>query len=143
MNGIVNRSYRSRLFPGVAAIIETIRHQTTITTRNHNFKSSAIISTLPRSGLVLLIAILSFDEFDATTVIPETVLFAGLGIEKVGKNGKYLCHEKDTNKDGLLDLVCRIDATELVKGAEWVTVYAETSTGITIIGKEHVCIAQH
>jgi len=86
----------------------------------------------------LLIAILSSYVFDATTVNPETVSFAGAGIEKAGKNGKYLCHEKDTNKDGLLDLVCRIDSTQLVieEGAESVVVKAKTFDGITIIGKE-------
>jgi len=97
----------------------------------------------------LLIAILSFDVFNATTVMPETVLFAGAGIEKAGKNGKYLCHEKDTNKDGLLDLVCRIDSTQIKPtgfviedGVVKAIVNAKTSTGITIIGKEPVCIAE-
>ena len=92
----------------------------------------------------LIIAIMSSDIFDATTVIPDAVSFAGAGVKKLGKNGQYLCRQEDTNNDGLLDLLCRIDSTRLVieEGASSVVVEAETFDGITIIGEEVICIEQ-
>lgn len=92
----------------------------------------------------LIIAIISSDIFDATTVNPETVLFAGAHVRKVGKNGKYLCRESDTNNDGFVDLVCHIDSTQMVikEGDLSVVVQAVTFDGITIIGEETVCIPQ-
>jgi hypothetical protein len=92
----------------------------------------------------LIIAIMSSDIFDATTVIPDAVSFAGAGVKKLGKNGQYLCRQEDTNNDGLLDLSCRIDSTGLVieEGASSVVVEAETFDGITIIGEEVICIEQ-
>jgi archaellum component FlaF (FlaF/FlaG flagellin family) len=93
------------------------------------------------SAYTLIIAILSSDIFDATTVNPETVSFAGAGVKKLGKNGQYLCRQEDTNNDGLLDLSCRIDSTRLVieEGVSAVIVKADTFDGKTIIGEETIC----
>jgi hypothetical protein len=89
----------------------------------------------------LIIAIISSDLFDATTVNPQTVSFAGAGVKKLGKNGQYLCRQEDTNNDGLPDLVCRIDSTMLAieEGVSAVIVKADTFDGKTIIGEETIC----
>ena len=92
----------------------------------------------------LRIAILSSDLFDATTVNPDTVSFGGADIKKDSKNGIYFCHEEDTNNDGLLDLVCRIDSTQMVikEGSSSIVVKAETVDGLTVIGEEDICGAE-
>lgn len=57
------------------------------------------------------VAILSSDEFDATTVDPESVELAGAGVSVRGKSNKYMAHQEDINEDGLLDLMVQV-ATE-------------------------------
>ncbi len=57
------------------------------------------------------VAILSSEEFDATTVDPETVELAGAGVSVRGKSNKYMAHKEDINEDGLLDLMVQV-ATE-------------------------------
>jgi hypothetical protein len=86
----------------------------------------------------LLIAILSSDMFDATTVNPATVSFGGAGVKKTGKSGRYLCSKGDANRDGLPDLMCRVDPNQLSieEGASSVTVEAATFDGTTMIGDE-------
>jgi parallel beta-helix repeat protein len=57
------------------------------------------------------VAILSTDEFDATTVDPETVELAGAGVAVRGKSNKYMAQQEDVNGDGLVDLINHV-ATE-------------------------------
>jgi hypothetical protein len=57
------------------------------------------------------VAILSSDEFDATSVDPESVELAGAGVAVRGKSNKYMAHKEDVNGDGLLDLMVQV-ATE-------------------------------
>jgi hypothetical protein len=57
------------------------------------------------------VAILSSDEFDATTVDPETVELAGADVAVRGKSNKYMAHAEDVNGDGLVDLLVQV-ATE-------------------------------
>ena len=62
------------------------------------------------------VAILSTDEFDATTVDPETVLFAGAGVAVRGNGKKELAHLEDVNGDGMLDLLLQIETENLDPG---------------------------
>jgi hypothetical protein len=57
------------------------------------------------------VAILSTEEFDATTVDPETVKLAGAGVDVRGKSNEYMAHHEDVDGDWLVDLVVQI-ATE-------------------------------
>lgn len=57
------------------------------------------------------VGILSSEDFDATTVDPETVELAGAGVAVRGKSNKYMAHQEDLNGDGLLDLMVQV-ATE-------------------------------
>jgi len=51
------------------------------------------------------------EQFDATTVDPDTVELAGSGVAVRGKSNKYMAHEEDVNGDGRVDLVVQV-ATE-------------------------------
>jgi parallel beta-helix repeat protein len=57
------------------------------------------------------VAILSSDDFDATTVDPESVELAGAGVAVRGKSNKYMAQQEDVNGDGLVDLINHV-ATE-------------------------------
>ena len=57
------------------------------------------------------VAILSSEDFDATTVDPESVELAGAGVAVRGKSNKYMAHQEDVNGDGLVDLMAQV-ATE-------------------------------
>ena len=65
------------------------------------------------------VAILSTDEFDATTVDPATLSLDGISVED--DNGSLRCSERDVNHHGLVDLVCTFnpetgDATVVLEG---------------------------
>jgi uncharacterized repeat protein (TIGR01451 family) len=60
------------------------------------------------------VAILSSEDFDATTVDPGTVLLAGAGV--VFKGNKYMAHIEDADCDGDLDLVCQVAAQHVDPG---------------------------
>lgn len=64
-----------------------------------------------RSHGLVPVAILSSEQFDATTVDPETVELAGSGVAMRGKSKRYMAHKEDVNGDGLVDLVLQV-ATE-------------------------------
>jgi hypothetical protein len=89
----------------------------------------------------LIIAILSNDLLDATLIDPESVIFAEAGVKRAGKNGRLQCRQEDRNYDGLPDLVCSIDMTQLVieQGALSIDVTADTYDGIKIMGDEVLC----
>ncbi len=59
------------------------------------------------------VGILSGEEFDATTVDPDTVELAGAGVEVRGKSNKYMAHEEDINQDGLVDIVLQVATQNL------------------------------
>jgi hypothetical protein len=65
------------------------------------------------SNGVVPVAILSSEEFDATTVDPETVTLAGAGVAIRGKGNKYLSSEEDVDGDGLLDLSLKVETENL------------------------------
>lgn len=89
------------------------------------------------------VAILSSDQFDATTVNPETVELAGAGLSVRGKGNKYMAHSEDVNGDGLLDLVVQVatenlDAGSLQDGYPILT--GKTFDGVPIEGKDQITI---
>ena len=88
---------------------------------------------LGSNGLIP-VAILSSEEFDATTVDPETVELAGSGVAVRGKGNKYVAHEEDVNQDDLLDLVVHVE-TENLDPDSFQDGYA-TVTGATYDGKD-------
>jgi hypothetical protein len=62
------------------------------------------------------VAILSTEDFDATTVDPATVQLAGADVEVRGKGDRFMAHEEDVNGDGLLDLVLQVATQNLDQG---------------------------
>jgi len=89
------------------------------------------------------VAILSSDQFDATTVDPETVELAGAGVAVRGKSNKYMAHQEDVNGDGLVDLVVQV-ATENLS-PEWLqdgfaVLTGKTFDGVPIEGKDKITI---
>jgi hypothetical protein len=54
------------------------------------------------------VAILSSEDFDATTVDPATVELAGATVAVRGKD-KYMAHKKDVNGDGLVDILVQVE----------------------------------
>ena len=63
------------------------------------------------------VAILSSDEFDATTVDPESVELGGAGVSVRGKSNKLMAHQEDVDADGLADLVVQVATENLDPGA--------------------------
>ena len=58
------------------------------------------------------VAILSAGDFDATTVDPATIEFAGSYVA-MKKTDKYMAHGEDVNLDGLLDLMLQIVTSDI------------------------------
>jgi hypothetical protein len=94
------------------------------------------------SAGVIPVAILSSDTFDATTVDPDTVSFAGARVKMVGKSGKYLAHEEDVNGDGLVDLMCQVVTADFMieEGESVAVLEAETYDDTPIHGEDNVRI---
>ena len=74
------------------------------------------VINLGSHGLVP-VAILSSEDFDATTVDPETVELAGADVAVRGKSNKYMAHEEDVNGDGLVDLMVQVATENLDPGS--------------------------
>jgi len=97
----------------------------------------------------LMIAIFSDNVLDATRVDPESVVFAEAGAKRAGKKGRIHCRQEDSNYDGLPDLSCSIDVTELegvrddrglvIEQGALIDVTAETYDGMRITGNEMLC----
>jgi parallel beta-helix repeat protein len=89
------------------------------------------------------VAILSSEEFDATTVNPETVELAGAGVAVRGKSNKYMAHEEDVDGDGLVDLVTQV-ATENLDPGQFqdgsAVVTGATYEGQQITGTDEITI---
>ncbi|MHC4172595.1 MAG: hypothetical protein ACYST5_06595 [Planctomycetota bacterium] len=62
----------------------------------------------PNAGGVIPVAILTTDDFDASTVDPETVALEGADARGKGKSGRFGSME-DVDADGDLDLVVQIE----------------------------------
>lgn len=89
---------------------------------------------------VIPVAILSSPDFDATTVLPESVEVGGAGVAVRGK-GKLMAHDEDVNGDGLIDKVIQV---ETETAGSWtsgdVILTGETSDGLFIQGSDVVVI---
>ena len=91
---------------------------------------------------VIPVAILSSNDFDATTVDPSTVSLAGASVKMVGKSDKYLCHQEDVNLDGMNDIVCTVYTAQFMVevGETTVILEAETFDGIKLRGEDYIRI---
>jgi transposase len=94
------------------------------------------------SAGVIPVAILSSDTFDATTVNPDTLTLGGAKVKLVGKSGRSLCHDEDSDGDGLLDFVCQFETAQfmIVEGVSVATLEGETINGVSIFGEDTVQI---
>lgn len=92
---------------------------------------------------VIAVAILTTDDFDATTVDHTTVTFEGASEIHVNKNtGEPLSHEEDVDLDGDIDLVFhfRIGDTILTCDSTMGRLTGETYDGISIQGTDSIRI---
>lgn len=94
---------------------------------------------LSSSGVVP-VTILSTADFDASTVVPETVSLAGASVKMVGKSGKYLCSIEDVNSDGLNDMNCKVETAQFLIEPGQATAILEASTidGLQIRGESSI-----
>jgi hypothetical protein len=95
------------------------------------------------SNGVIPVAILSSEDFDATTVDPDTVALAGANVAVRGKSEKSMAHEEDINDDGYIDLVLQVitenlDPSTFQNGIATLT--AETYGGLAVTGEDEVII---
>ena len=92
---------------------------------------------------VIPVAILSSEDFDATTVDPETVALGGAGVAVRGKGNKYMAHEEDVNGDGLVDLVLQVETENLDPNqfqGGLATLTGETYDGLPFEGSDEITI---
>ncbi|MCH8876578.1 MAG: choice-of-anchor K domain-containing protein [Chloroflexi bacterium] len=90
---------------------------------------------------VITVAILTTDDFDATTMDHTTVSFEGAKETQVDKkSGEPRRHEKDVDGDGDIDLVFhfRLGETALACGFSEGTLSGETFAGLVIAGTDAV-----
>lgn len=90
---------------------------------------------------VVPVAILSSETFDATTVDPLSVTFAGAGV-KVKGQGTTMMSFEDVNGDGRTDMVVQVstEALALVETDTEAILQGETLDGIAIRGTDSVRI---
>ena len=89
------------------------------------------------------VAILSTEDFDATTIDPDTVELAGSDVAVRGKSNKFMSHEEDVDGDGLTDLVVQVATANLEPNSlqdGWAVLTGETFDGETIEGEDEITI---
>jgi len=93
---------------------------------------------------VVTVAILSTEEFDATSVDPATVLLAGAPVRRT-PSGSFACRDEDVDADGRVDLVCKVEkeAIQLGAGDTVATLEAVTSGATRIRGRDNVRVIAH
>jgi hypothetical protein len=93
------------------------------------------------SNGVVPVAILTTDDFDATTVDPSTVQLAGADVRVKGKSGNCGCLE-DIDGDGDLDLVVQVytEALDLSAGDVEAVLTALTFDGEPVTGSDSIRI---
>jgi hypothetical protein len=90
---------------------------------------------------VIPLAILTTDDFDATTVDPTTVALDGVKARIVGKKEQTMCHLEDVDGDGDMDMVCQIatiDYLTVCPSEGFGQVTATTVGGTPITGTDSV-----
>ncbi len=90
---------------------------------------------------VIPLAILTTDDFDATTVDPTTVALDGVNARIVGKKEQTMCHLEDVDGDGDTDMVCQIatiDYLTVCPSEGFGQVTATTFGGTLITGTDSV-----
>lgn len=92
---------------------------------------------------VLPVAILTTDDFDATTVDPSTVRLAGAPVQ-VNSSGAYACQPEDVDRDHRPDLLCKVDkpALQLHVGDTVAVLEASTFDGETLRGQDAVRVLE-
>jgi len=94
---------------------------------------------------IISVAVLTTDDFDATTVDHTTVTFEGANEVHVNnRSGEPQRHEKDLDADGDIDLVFhfRFGETELSCNAIEGTLLGETFDGVTFEGTDVVLMSE-
>ena len=86
------------------------------------------------------VAILSSSTFDATTIDPLSVSFAGASLRVVGGKAKPKVWTKDLGRDGRLDLLLEFEVSELQLTASetLVVLHARTFNGAYVVGSDAV-----
>jgi len=94
------------------------------------------------SRAVVPVAILTTEDFDATTVDPATVEMAGSGVATRGKKDKLLFSQSDVDKDGDTDLLMHFDTQNLAldAGATEAVLTGEMYDGTLIQGSDSVVV---
>ncbi|WP_136798707.1 TolB family protein [Desulfosediminicola ganghwensis] len=97
-----------------------------------------------KNKITIPVAILSSVEFDAITIVPETITLSieEVTLKVIEKKSNYLCNSDDANADGLLDLLCQVQTTDAnIDSGELIAVLeAETEEGLLIHGEDLVRI---
>jgi|SRR5581483_2286490 len=84
---------------------------------------------------VLPVAILSSSTFDARTVDPRTLGLIAPNLKLIATVQNSPCHERDTNDDGLLDLICIFKAKPSIAGDSVAVLKGKSVDGIPIRGE--------
>jgi len=94
------------------------------------------------SAGVIPVAILSSSNIDATEIDPESIILEAASIKLTSKKETALCHEKDVNSDGFIDMLCQImtDELQIVVGQAIAKLQGETYTGNLIRGEDSIKI---
>ena len=141
VNPYNGRVYVYNRYDGNAYVIQDITPalQVTIDIKPGSYPNAVNLGSY---GLIP-VAILSDEEFDATTVDPDTVELGGAGVAMRGKGSKLMAHEEDVNGDGLVDLVIKV-ATQNLDPDSFQDGYAvlsgETYNGVPIEGQDEIAI---
>ena len=90
------------------------------------------------------VAILTTEDFDATTVDPETVELAGATIAIRGNGKRWLASEEDVDDDGDIDLLVHVETENLAlgTGATTVILTGETYDGEQFEGSDDIVIVR-
>jgi hypothetical protein len=105
--------------------------------------SSAPVSINLSSGGMVPIAILSTSTFDATKVVPSSILIDGAKVNLKGK-GTYQCSSQDVNGDHRADLLCQVTTNQidLIPGSDMAILTATTTSGTPIQGQEAINVVK-
>lgn len=96
----------------------------------------------PDSQGVIPVAILTTEDFDASTVDPDSIMIAGRGVAVRGKGSKSMARLEDVDGDGDIDLLVQVNT--YVADHPWdsgpVDLTGETFDGTPIAGRDYVLV---